>query len=68
MTELTGKLMDKLKNPFFLNLIVLVHFSRVHKTTVPRGTMKKMSMSEVENWDTCPTQGNSGCSDSAVAI
>lgn len=34
MTELTGKLVDKLKSPSFLNPIVLVHLSRfVNKST-----------------------------------
>ena len=67
-TKFTGKLLDKPKSPFFLNPIALVHLSRVHKTKAPGGTPKEMSVSEVENWDTCPTQGDSGCFDSAVAM
>lgn len=42
-------LMDNLKSTFFLNPFVLVCLSRAHKTKVPRGTMKEMSMSKVEN-------------------
>lgn len=60
-------LLDKLKSPFFLDPIVLVRVSRAHKTKVPGGTPKEMSESGVENSDTCPAQGDSGCFDAAVA-
>lgn len=53
--------MDRPKNLFFLNPVVLVHLSRVHKTKVLRGTIKKMLMNKVKSWDTyVPPKGTVG--------